>query len=423
MTFGVTPRARRARTIPKNPGSPEASTATRPDAAQMASSASSRRLISMRSAPSAVAGGFQVPGRAGDQVGGREGAGGFGAVGAAVTADHGDRGRAGHGPSWVDASRSCFLAWRSALRYPWKCPGWYRCERVPPAARAGTDEDQRVLPELAFLDARGEIFERAAHDQLIRPGHLVGDDARGVRRVAAGQQFVLQLTRARRRQEQRHRRAVTGEFGDLLARRHRGLAAAEPGQDHGLGDFRDRQLAPDPRGHGGEAGHPGDDLGVQVQRRALVELLLDGAPQRGITGVDAGHAELFPGGPLVVGQDALHRQPGGVHDLGVFPRVGQHVRVHQARGPDHHVGRGDDLRAAQGQQVRGAGAGPDERHAAPGALERVARPGFWQLSGQGGAAAGAAHGDDEGGQVRNVRGGGGRGSAGSAGSGTRRRGR
>ena len=163
--------------------------------------------------------------------------------------------------------------------------------QVGPAAaggQAGPDQDQRVLPELAFLDGGGQVFERGRHDQLVRPGHLVGDDARGIRRVAAGQQFVLQLAGPRGREEQRHRRLVARELGHLLARRHRGLAAAEPGQDHRLGDLRDGQLAPDPRRHRGEAGHPGHDLGVQAEGLTLLELLLDGAPQRGVTGVDAG---------------------------------------------------------------------------------------------------------------------------------------
>ena len=34
-------------------------------------------------------------------------------------------------------SRSCFLAWGSAFRYPWKWPGWYRCERLPAVCSPG----------------------------------------------------------------------------------------------------------------------------------------------------------------------------------------------------------------------------------------------------------------------------------------------
>jgi len=67
-------------------------------------------------------------------------------------------------------------------------------------------------------------------------------------------------------------------LGHPFAWWHRGLAAAEPGQDHRLGHLGDSQLAPDPRCHRGEAGHPGHDLGVQAQLGAPVKLLLDGAP-------------------------------------------------------------------------------------------------------------------------------------------------
>ena len=70
MTWGLIPRARSARTIPKKPGSPEASTATGPELAlalalavavavvlalaAMASSASSRRLSSIRAVPPGI---------------------------------------------------------------------------------------------------------------------------------------------------------------------------------------------------------------------------------------------------------------------------------------------------------------------------------------------------------------------------------
>ena len=53
-TLGLRPRARSARTMPKKPGSPEASTATWPECASRVSRASSRCLISARSAPGGI---------------------------------------------------------------------------------------------------------------------------------------------------------------------------------------------------------------------------------------------------------------------------------------------------------------------------------------------------------------------------------
>ena len=54
------------------------------------------------------------------------------------------------------ASRSCFLAWGSALRYPWKWPGWYRCERLPAAARAGPTSTSVCFQSLRCLDRGGQ---------------------------------------------------------------------------------------------------------------------------------------------------------------------------------------------------------------------------------------------------------------------------
>jgi len=148
-----------------------------------------------------------------------------------------------------------------------------------------------------------------------------------------------------------------------LPRRHRRLAAAEPGQDHRLGDLGDGQLASYGGGHRGEAGYPGHDLGVQAEFGALLELLLDGAPERGIAGVDAGDREVLVGRALIEGQHALHRQLGRVHDLGVFARVRQDAVVDQARRPDDDVGVFDGTCPALGEQIRRPRASPHEHHA------------------------------------------------------------
>ena len=48
-------------------------------------------------------------------------------------------------------SRSCFLAWGSAFRYPWKWPGWYRCERLPVVASAGPTSTRVCFHSLRCL--------------------------------------------------------------------------------------------------------------------------------------------------------------------------------------------------------------------------------------------------------------------------------
>ena len=244
-----------------------------------------------------------------------------------------------------------------------------------------------MLPELAFFYGGGEGVESGADDQLVRPGHLVGDHARGVWRVAALEQLLLQLAGPGGRQEQRHRGAVPGELSDLLPRRHRRLAAAEPGQDHRLGNLRDGQLTLDGGGYRGEAGHAGDDLGVQAEFGTPLELLLDGAPERGVAGVHPGDGQLVPGRALVVGQHAFHGKLRRVDDLRMLARVGQDALVDQARRPDDDVGCGDGARAALGEQIRRARAGSHEHHASL----RLAAVTGWVASGWGGFVAGLGY--------------------------------
>ncbi len=154
---------------------------------------------------------------------------------------------------------------------------------------------------------------------------------------------------------------MRGEPGHLLPGRHRGLPAGKPGQDHRLGHLRDGQLAPDGRGGRGETADPGDDVGGQPQFGADLQLFLQRPPQRRVTGVDAGHREPAARGPPVDLVYAFQRQPGRVDDLGVAVGMGEHVRVHQRGRPDDHVRLADHPDGAQGEQVRGPGAGSDER--------------------------------------------------------------
>ena len=235
-------------------------------------------------------------------------------------------------------------------------------------AQARADQHQGVLPQFAGFDGGGQVGQHAVHDQLVRPGHLVGDHAWGVRGVAAAQQLLLQLARPRGGQEQRHRGAVPGEAGDLLPGRHRGLAAAEPGEDHRLGHLGNGQFPADRGGGRGEAGHARHDLGGQPQRGALVQLLLDRAPQGRVAGVHPRHLQAVAGGTFVVRQHALHRQLRGVHYLRPRSRVVDDARMNQAGRPDHDVGRSDSGRAAQGDQVRCTGPGANEGHL-PGACQ------------------------------------------------------
>ena len=81
--------------------------------------------------------------------------------------------------------------------------------------------------------------------------------------------------------------------------RHRGLAAAEPGEDHRLGDLGDGQLPAGDRGDRGVGADPGDGLVRQAKLVAQFPLLLHRAPQRRVAGVDPGHHEALGQRPLV----------------------------------------------------------------------------------------------------------------------------
>ena len=72
---------------------------------------------------------------------------------------------------------------------------------------------------------------------LLRPGRLVHDRRRGIRRIAACHQLLTELLEHACAQENDHRRAVRGELCDLLALRYR-RAARHTGDDHGLGNTR-----------------------------------------------------------------------------------------------------------------------------------------------------------------------------------------
>src|SRR5215212_5229715 len=96
--------------------------------------------------------------------------------------------------------------------------------------QARPDEDERLPGEARLPDAVGELCERALDDNLVGPARFVDDSARGVGRVAALQQLVLQGARAGRREEDRHGRPVGSEALYALARWH-WCAACPAGQD------------------------------------------------------------------------------------------------------------------------------------------------------------------------------------------------
>src|SRR6266568_4534813 len=212
------------------------------------------------------------------------------------------------------------------------------------ARQGGPDQDQRLLVDVDGPEPLGQAPERATDHDLVRPARAVHHGAGRLRRVTAGLQLGLERTRARAGEEQRHGGLRASQLADPLARRHRVRGAGRQSGEHDrLGDAWDGQLAAD-RGRGrSERGDTRDDLPREVALVAFRDLLLDGAVERWVAGVDA-----------------RHRERRGVEQLGPRRGVREHLRADQARGPDHHVGRGDRRGASEGEQVGGARPGADE---------------------------------------------------------------
>ena len=149
-----------------------------------------------------------------------------------------------------------------------------------------------------------------------------------------------QLAGAGGGQEDRHRRAVPGELAQLLAGRHRRLAALQPGQHHRLRDLGDGQLAPArarrPREN---AETPGHDLHLEPElgggRTAPAP-----PPQRRVTGVHAGDPQALGGGPPVDGETSSADMRAESTSSALAARA-RALRHDQAGRPDHDVGLGD----------------------------------------------------------------------------------
>src|SRR5690348_11974888 len=77
-------------------------------------------------------------------------------------------------------------------------------------------QEQGVAPQLVLLADVLDLVEPAAQGELVGPAGAVGDDHRGVVRVTARAQLGDHLPGARRGQEDRHRGAVPGELPQLL---------------------------------------------------------------------------------------------------------------------------------------------------------------------------------------------------------------
>ena len=152
---------------------------------------------------------------------------------------------------------------------------------------------------------------------------------------------------------------MPGQIMEGLSLRHRG-APRRPGEDDRLGHLRQGEFLGQGRGRGEGRAHPGDHQTGNIFPFQDLQLLLDGAEQGGVAGVDPDHP---PAGPVPrhePGANLGQVEFGGVDELG--PGVGppQHRRRHQGPGVEHQVGPGQGLLPLDRDELRVAGTGPHE---------------------------------------------------------------
>src|SRR4051794_38084133 len=185
--------------MPKNPGSPEASTHTGPG------SAASSRSVASRSAPRTTR---RAPAGASVSTTARP---------PATTAAFASSGSLPGGTRPSITPRTAISGTAVAIGAPERPVAVavarvvdVRAPRVGRCAQGGADEHERLGRDAGGADLLAQRAERAADDDLVRPRRLVDDRAGRLRGVAAREQIGLQLARPAHGEEERHRRAVRG---------------------------------------------------------------------------------------------------------------------------------------------------------------------------------------------------------------------
>ena len=100
------------------------------------------------------------------------------------------------------------------------------------ARHCRADQDQRRPRELVLLHLRRQVAQLGHHDLLVRPRHAIEDRRRRFRRIGA-EKLLLHGVGEAGAEENAERRAVLGQRGKRLARRHLRFAFAAR-QDDGL---------------------------------------------------------------------------------------------------------------------------------------------------------------------------------------------
>src|SRR5262249_59073092 len=172
------------------------------------------------------------------------------------------------------------------------------------------------------------------------------------------------------------RRPCPGESLQCLARRHGRGAARRPGQHHRLGHFRQGQFLAQCGSRGRERWHAGRD---GVRNAELVEpaqLLAERAPHRKIARVQPRYVVLLLRRAPAFLDDLVERHGGAIYNARTGRAVFEQLPRHERPGVEANRALADQLPAAHGYEVGGAGAGADEmyRHRpSPVAIAQTAR--------------------------------------------------
>ena len=124
--------------------------------------------------------------------------------------------------------------------------------------------------------------------------------------------------------------------------------------------FGQGELGLEGGGGGGEGGNAGRHVIGDAEPVEPAHLLGDGAIERGIAGVDAGHVLALRMGGLDLGDDLVERHGGGVDDAGACGRGLHDLLRHQRAGIEADRAGLDELQPAHRDEVGCAGAGADE---------------------------------------------------------------
>src|SRR6516165_9948128 len=174
------------------------------------------------------------------------------------------------------------------------------------------------------------------------------------------------------------RRAGCGKAGKRFALRHPRSAAADAREHYALRHFRNRQLALQSRGGGGESRHARGERVGNIPPVKAAQLLGQRREDRQIAGMQPRHvmSRRISGDKL--GLDLIERQRRGVDDARIFRAKAQQLAWHDRAGKEADRTARDQLASAHGDEVGCAGAGADEMHghcAAPElATAQVAAP-------------------------------------------------